>query len=182
MEFQGFVDLQVNGYKNIEFSDADLTEERFIYACNELLAHGVAAFLPTVICTTDEIYKQNLSIIAKVLSSGQFEGRLLGIHAEGPFISREPGAVGGHNVDYVRDCSIDLLDKLQSWAQGHIKLITIAAELEGAETICKRAIEKGMAVSLGHHLATPNDLKRLAAASATRPPWWYHTARGWYLL
>ena len=167
MEIPGFVDLQVNGYKNIEFSDSDLTEERFRYACKELLGHGVAAFLPTVICTTDEIYEQNLSIIAKVLSSGEFEGRLLGIHAEGPFISREPGAVGGHNVDCVRDCSIDLLDKLQDWADGHIKLITVAAELESAEVICKRAIEKGMVVSLGHHLAEPADLKRMAAAGAT---------------
>ena len=36
MKFPGFIDLQLNGYKDVDFSSPDLTEEKFIYACQEL--------------------------------------------------------------------------------------------------------------------------------------------------
>ena len=36
----GLIDLQVNGYQGVDFSDADLTEEDFTRACRELLAAG----------------------------------------------------------------------------------------------------------------------------------------------
>ena len=48
-EIPGFVDLQVNGYLQVDFSDSTLTDEQFTYAASKLLDTGCAAFLPTVI-------------------------------------------------------------------------------------------------------------------------------------
>jgi len=48
MKIPGLVDLQVNGYKGVDFSSANLTQEDFILACRQLLKAGTTAFLPTI--------------------------------------------------------------------------------------------------------------------------------------
>lgn len=167
MEIPGFVDLQVNGFVGVDFSAFDLAEDRFRHACREVLRRGTAAFLPTLITRPDEVYERNLPVIARVMAEPEFEDRLLGIHLEGPFLSSTPGAVGAHNPDWTRSPSPAFLDQLQKWAAGRIRLITIAAELDGAEELARHAVAQGVAVSLGHHTADEQDLARLAGAGAT---------------
>ena len=166
MNIPGFIDLQVNGYMGVDFSSADLTEESFANASQQLLNHGTAAFLATIITSSLSIYKRNLNIMANVISSPQFQERILGIHAEGPFISTIPGAVGAHNPEWVQKPSKDSLDQLQDWANGNIKLITIAADITGAEDIAAHALDMKIAVSLGHQMADINDLQRLSNTGA----------------
>ena len=163
----GFVDLQVNGYLGVDFSAPDLTEEAFVGACRALLSTGTVAFLPTVITAPLATYERNLPLIARVLARGEFRGRLLGIHLEGPFISREPGAVGAHPPEVVRDPDPALLERLLDLGEGQVRLLTLAAELPGAEALARLAVERGVTVSIGHTLAGPEDLDRLVAAGAT---------------
>ncbi len=166
MKIPGLVDLQVNGYKGVDFSSGDLTQEDFVQACRGLFEAGTTAFLPTVITSLKDVYKHNLPIIAKVMQSENFHGRLLGIHLEGPFISPEEGARGAHNPDWIREPDIDYLKQLIELADGMVKLITIAAELRGAEQLARYAAEQGITVSLGHQMASEEDLKRLIRAGA----------------
>ena len=163
----GFVDLQVNGYLGVDFSSPSLSEEACLHACRELLRSGTAAFLPTIITSPLEVYRRNLPLLAGVIHRSEFQGHLLGIHLEGPFLSAQPGAVGAHNPAWVRATDVGLLYQLNEWARGTIRLVTLAAELEGAEQTARAAIEQGMVVSVGHTLATPGDLERLAKAGAT---------------
>ena len=167
MKIPGFVDLQVNGYQGTNFSAPDLAEESCARACRELLARGTAALLPTVITSPVEVYRRNLPILAQVIARPEFAGRLLGIHVEGPFISAVPGAVGAHAPEWVRPPDPALLEKFQEWAQGRIKVLTLAAEVPGAEELARRAVRMGITVGLGHQMATEEDLARLAAAGAT---------------
>ncbi|MDH4248891.1 MAG: N-acetylglucosamine-6-phosphate deacetylase, partial [Deltaproteobacteria bacterium] len=103
----------------------------------------------------------------EVITGPEFKGRLPGFHLEGPFLSPQPGAIGAHNPDWVREPDPRILDDLQTWAGGQIRLITIAAEASGAEALCRHAVDLGIKVFLGHHLARVEDLRRLAAAGAT---------------
>lgn len=167
LDISGFVDLQVNGYKRVNFSSPKLTEGSFVTACSQILENGTAAFLPTMITCTDDVYEQNLKIMSKAIDSAKLKERVLGIHAEGPFISKEPGAVGAHNSKWAKEPSIDFLDKMQGWANGNIKLLTIAAELPGVEGLAEHAVNMGITVSLGHQLAGKEDLDRLSQAGAT---------------
>lgn len=167
MKFPGLVDLQVNGFKGIDFSDPGLTEEGFAQASRELLDAGTTAFLPTLITSPLNAYCRNLSFMARVMDFPEFRNRLLGIHLEGPFVSAEPGARGIHNPLWIRRPDVDFLKRLNEWARGKIKLITIAAELPGAEDLTRFAISQNITVSLGHHLARQEDLERLGAAGAT---------------
>jgi N-acetylglucosamine-6-phosphate deacetylase len=50
---------------------------------------------------------------------------------------------------------------------GNIKLITVAAELEGAEQLIEFAIDRGITVSLGHQMATSQEIQRAASAGAS---------------
>ncbi|MFA6659933.1 MAG: hypothetical protein WCS25_09605, partial [Victivallaceae bacterium] len=97
IEVPGFVDLQVNGFLGVDYSDENLTEDNFISSAKELLARGTAAFLPTVITSFENIYERNLPMLAKAMKTPELENRVLGLHLEGPFISALPGAVGAHN-------------------------------------------------------------------------------------
>jgi len=162
-----WVDLQVNGFLGVDFSSPELTEADFIRACRALFAQGTAAFLPTLITSSLGTYARNLPLMASVMARDEFQGRLLGFHLEGPFISRVPGAVGAHNPAYVCDPDMGLLAQLFDWADGRVRLLTLAAELPGAEHLARCAVERGIAVSVGHSLYTTADLDRLADAGAT---------------
>ena len=163
----GFVDLQVNGYQGINFSSPELDEDACRKACRLVLSKGTAAFLPTVITSPEEVYRRNLPLIARTMDDREFEGRLLGFHIEGPFISPQPGAVGAHRSDWVRDPDVGLLERMQEWAGGRIRLLTVAAELEGIEALIRRARKLKIVVSLGHQMAGPEDLARAVDAGAT---------------
>ncbi len=166
MEIPGFVDLQVNGYQGIDFSSPDLTGDGLLFACRELIKQGTVAFLPTIITSSIPIYKKNLRLIAEAINHKDLREHLLGIHVEGPFISPEDGARGAHNQKWVRKPDIKLLDELYQWSEGKIRMLTIAAEMEGAEELCRHSTKLGITVSLGHHMATVSDVNKLADAGA----------------
>ncbi|MHC4329195.1 MAG: N-acetylglucosamine-6-phosphate deacetylase [Planctomycetota bacterium] len=166
VKIPGLVDLQVNGCKGIDFSDSDLTRDDFVLACRGVLEAGTTAFLPTIITSAAEVYEHNLPIMASVLQSEEFRGRLLGIHVEGPFISAQDGARGAHNAEWTVKPDIAFLDKLIAWAEGKIRLLTISAELEGAQKLAHHTASLGIAVSLGHQMATEEDLRNLVRAGA----------------
>jgi len=149
MRIPGFVDLQVNGYMGVDFSSPELT-----------------AFMPTVITSPKELYRRNLPIISGVIDSEEFYGRVLGIHLEGPFISEKPGAVGAHNPDWTTDPDIEYFDQIQEYANGQIKLMTIAAERTKAAEFTKELADRHVAVSLGHQMADYEDMKQLYEAGA----------------
>jgi len=166
MKIPGLVDLQVNGFKGVDFSDAQLSEESFTTACGEILAAGTSAFLPTVVTSSSEVYRHNLPLIANVLRREEFAGRLLGIHLEGPFISTADGARGAHDRRRVRHADLEYLRQLLDWAGGQVRLLTVAAEVDGIEGLIEYAANKGVTVSLGHQMADSEAIDRAVAAGA----------------
>jgi N-acetylglucosamine-6-phosphate deacetylase len=166
MKIPGLVDLQVNGCEGVDFSRVGLTQADFIGACRRLLEAGTTAFLPTIITSPAEVYKHNLTIMARVLELEEFRGRLLGVHLEGPFISPQEGARGAHNPQWIIEPDINYLEQLINWAGGRVKLLTIAAELKGAEQLAHYAVSRGIVVSLGHQMADEKDLRDLVSAGA----------------
>ncbi len=166
MKIPGLVDLQVNGFKGADFSGAELSADGFATACREILNSGTSAFLPTLVSSRAEVYRQNLPIIANVVRQEEFAGRVLGIHLEGPFISGADGARGAHDERWVRHCDIEYLRQLLDWAGGQVRLLTVAAGIDGVEELIELAISEGVTVSLGHHMADPAAIERAVAAGA----------------
>ncbi|MHC4324515.1 MAG: N-acetylglucosamine-6-phosphate deacetylase [Planctomycetota bacterium] len=166
IKIRGLVDLQVNGYKGVHFSDINLTRDDFILACRGVFDAGTTAFLPTMITSPKEVYEHNLPLMAAVMQEAEFQGKLLGFHIEGPFISTQEGARGAHDTQWISKPDVDYLRQLIEWADGRVKLLTIAAEPDGSEKVARYAVEHGISVSLGHQMAGQADLARLTQAGA----------------
>jgi N-acetylglucosamine-6-phosphate deacetylase len=166
IKIRGLVDLQVNGFKGVHFSDINLMRNDFVMACRGVFEAGTTGFLPTMITSPKEVYEHNLPIMAAVMREAEFSGRLLGFHIEGPFISAQDGARGAHDTQWISKPDVDYLKQLIDWADGRVKLLTIAADPEGAEKLARYAVSRGITVSLGHQMASEADLVRLAQAGA----------------
>jgi N-acetylglucosamine-6-phosphate deacetylase len=166
MHIKGFFDLQVNGYKGVDFSSLEFTEDAFVFACRELKKKGTVGFLPTIISSEDAVYKNSLAIIAKVRRYKEFERLVPGIHLEGPFISAENGYRGIHPLKNIKEPDIGFLRQLMKWSGNNISMMTIAAEKEGAEKICSYAVSKNIVISLGHQQADEKHINSLARKGA----------------
>ena len=161
-----FVDLQINGYMGVDFSDPALTKDSFLKCADSIFESGTCLFLPTVITSSEELYKRNIGIIYEAVMSHGLQSRIPGLHLEGPFISPEPGAVGAHNPAWVAAPKKDYLDRLISFAPEFIKILTVAPEREGALDLISYASSKGIKVSMGHNLAAMKDITDGAKAGA----------------
>ena len=99
MNNPGWVDLQVNGHKGVDYSDPNLTADDFIRSAEALFADGTEIFCPVIITSPLEIFRRNGEIIQKTVEKYGIADKIPGLHFEGPFISNVPGAVGAHNPD-----------------------------------------------------------------------------------
>ena len=70
----GYLDIQINGAFGVDFADPnDVTLEKIEMVARKLLAHGVVAFLPTLISSPRKIYHQlipEFHAICQKLSDG----------------------------------------------------------------------------------------------------------------
>ena len=161
----GWVDLQVNGHGGVDFSSAGLTADGFLKAVDGVLSSGTAIFLPTLITSPMEVYRRNLVLIKNAIIHAGLERHIPGIHLEGPFLSTR--AIGCHNPAWTQPCEIEKLESILDITPGFVRIITVAADLAGVGGIIRYAKEKGVTVSLGHHLANVADLSEAAQAGAT---------------
>jgi len=97
----------------------------------------------------------------------EFQTQMLGIHLEGPFISPHDGARGAHDAEWTRMPDVDYLERLIDWAHGKVKMLTLAADLDGAAELTRYATNRGITVALGHHTANEQQLANLVQAGAT---------------
>jgi N-acetylglucosamine-6-phosphate deacetylase len=143
----GLVDLQVNGFAGVDFLAASVAD--FTTSSLALLAFGVTAFQPTLICAPESGLCHALETIAR---AGQLAGgaRILPAHLEGPFLS--PSWPGAHDPRYL--CAPDhlLLDRFLD--AGPVGYMTIAPELSGGIELLAHLRERGIIVAIGHSDAT----------------------------
>lgn len=163
----GFVDLQVNGFAGHDLNDGVLTAESVEALSQSLAEVGVAAYLPTLITASEAELCQRLSAIREARQSLPFsQGMIAGVHVEGPSISPEDGPRGAHQRAHVRPPSIEEFGRWQEAGGGLVRLVTLAPEVDGAETYIRALTAKGIRVALGHCDATEDDIARSADAGA----------------
>ncbi|MFN2352227.1 MAG: N-acetylglucosamine-6-phosphate deacetylase [Kiritimatiellia bacterium] len=164
--FPGFVDLQINGYRGVDFASPDLTVDHVRQVTQYLLAAGTVAYCPTLVTGPEAQYERNLPVLAEAMQEPDLAPHILGIHLEGPFISPLEGARGAHPPEHIRSPDVRLFAKYQQWAGGGIKIFSMAPELPGAAEFIRQVTGLGVTVSLAHHLAEDDDLAQAVAAGA----------------
>lgn len=159
----GFVDLQVNGYYGEEFPSA--SADGLATVVTRLPETGTTALLPTFVTAPPGALAAALRATAAMLPAlpGR-AARVLGVHAEGPFIS--PVRKGAHNEAWMTDPTPAAIDELLDAGRGVLRLVTLAPERDGAMAAITRLAEAGILVSVGHSDATARQVDEAAARGA----------------
>ena len=163
----GLIDIQVNGYKGVDFSDQELTREQMLEATRALWKEGVTSYLPTLITRDRERLAKSFSLLAGILEDEQMGMSIPGFHLEGPYLSPVKGFRGAHPEQYIRLPDWEEFSALQEAAQGGIRLITVAPEMEGAIPFISNCTDNGVVVSLGHHNGSPEIINQAVDAGAS---------------
>uniref|UniRef100_A0AAY4CFB0 N-acetylglucosamine-6-phosphate deacetylase n=1 Tax=Denticeps clupeoides TaxID=299321 RepID=A0AAY4CFB0_9TELE len=149
----GFIDVQINGGYGIDFSQAsDDYSLGIAMVAKKLLQHGVTSFCPTIVTSPPAIYQQVLPQI-RVQNGGPDGAGILGVHLEGPFISKEKK--GAHPPQFIRSFNIGAIaDLLEIYGQlDNVTMVTLAPELPNSGPVIQELARRGIIVSLGHSVA-----------------------------
>ena len=140
----GFIDLHIHGYLGKDVCDA--TAESIRTIAGGLVENGVTGFLPTTMTVDMSVIKGALDACREVKNSGEYYGStILGVHAEGPFISASKK--GAQDERYILKPDSDFVKANADI----IKIITLAPEEDKDFLEIKRmADETDVVVSMGH--------------------------------
>jgi len=146
----GMLDIHIHGAVGHDVMSAD---ESGLGSVEEFLAqHGVTSYCPTTVTASVESTLTALDRLARHIESrsdrNKPRARSVGIHLEGPFISKEKRGV--HPQQEIVAPDLKVFDRFWNAARGHVKLLTIAPELPGAPELIAAANARGVCVSLGH--------------------------------
>lgn len=164
----GLLDIQVNGYRKIDYSSESLSTEEVHRMVDMLGATGTTRHFPTIITAPRETILRNLELISSLCESDrELSAAIPGIHIEGPFISPVDGPRGVHDPAYVRLPDYSEYEEWQAAAKGRIRLITLAPELEGSIDLIEKIVADNVVVALGHHAAEGETIQRAVTAGAS---------------
>ena len=109
---QGLVDIQVNGFAGVDFSNPGLTAVQMDHALAHLAASGVTCVLPTLITATENEFLNRLEALDKAVSDSDLGPLMVpGYHIEGPFLSPTDGCAGAHPASAMRPGSRQLITR-----------------------------------------------------------------------
>lgn len=142
----GFIDIHIHGTSGHDTMDASY--EGMIEISKTLLKHGVTSFLPTTMTCSKEEIREAIENIAQIIKDKSSPNNILGIHLEGPFISKDK--IGAQNPDHVLEPSVDSFKEMVEDYEEFIKIVTLAPELPGATDLIKYLNQKKIVASIGH--------------------------------
>jgi N-acetylglucosamine-6-phosphate deacetylase len=172
----GFIDLQINGYLGVDFSDAaTITADRVKMVAKRIVSTGVTSFSPTLISSSPEEYSRILPVLGP-LCGGNGGGdcgsaNVLGLHLEGPFFA--PSKAGAHPKQHIRDPLEGMKSVQETYGTANLRedlgvaTVTLAPERDGAMEVIQTLSKQGLVVSMGHTDASLQDGQEAMARGAT---------------
>ena len=144
----GFIELHIHGYLSKDVCDA--SEESLRIISKGLLGNGVTGYLPTTMTVDMSVIKGALEACRALMPetrTPEFDGsEILGVHAEGPFISESKK--GAQDPKYILKPDADFVKEYADV----IRVITLAPEEDDADfsAIKRITTETDVVVSMGH--------------------------------
>lgn len=146
----GFIDEHIHGANH---SDAMYPELKHIENIARTVAsEGVTSFCATTMTQSVEAIDAALKNIKEYIDSNNPEGaQVIGIHLEGPFISKE--FKGAQGEQWILKCDVEQFKHFEEVSGNNIKIVTMAYENDGKELV-HYLTSKGIVASLGHTAAS----------------------------
>lgn len=142
----GLIDMHIHGYLGKDVCDGE--EESMRVISKGLLANGVTAYLPTTMTVDISVIKKALEVCRNLKEESKtWDGSvILGVHAEGPFISESKK--GAQDAKYILKPDAKFVKEYSDI----IKTITLAPETDEADFSAIREIcrDTDVVVSMGH--------------------------------
>jgi len=172
----GFIDLQTNGGAGIDClrcgPDAYDTLGRY------LAATGVTAFLPTITSAPLEEMRRAIEVAGAAAGRRGPGPQILGVHLEGPYLN--PLRRGAHRAQDLRHPSVAEIAETHRRAQGLLRMVTLAPELEGAEAVVRWLVSERVTVAVGHTDAGFDEIVTASAWGARMATHVFNAMRGFH--
>lgn len=154
----GFVDLHVHGGGGASF-DTGTADAAYVAAAAHL-AHGTTSMAASLVTDTPERMADAVRELALLVD----DGRLAGIHLEGPWLS--PRRSGAHQPGALTDPAPAAIEALLTAGSGAVRMVTLAPELPGGVDAVRRLDDAGVLVAIGHTDATYDEARAAIDAGA----------------
>jgi N-acetylglucosamine-6-phosphate deacetylase len=177
----GFVDVHIHGAGGHDVMEATPTALDCI--TSTVARYGTTSILATTVtASVDETCRSLEGIAQYIRAHEKFEqdstgpsAEILGIHLEGPFISKARRGV--HPPDAIVRPSVAILEKFRAAADGLIRIITVAPEIPGALDLIQTAVANGIVAAIGHTDANYEQTQAAIQAGARHTVHFYNAMR-----
>lgn len=160
----GLIDVHFHGAVGEDFSDA--TPEGLQKIADYELSEGVTYICPAGMTLLEDQLTKICKNTAAHCENNSGGAEVIGVHLEGPFLSM--AKKGAQNGDFLHDPDIEMLHRLQSAANGLVKIVTVAPEQPNGIEFVRAAAADGITVSLGHTIADYAIAKKAFDAGASQ--------------
>ncbi len=162
----GFIDLHIHGAGGHDVMEGTSAALRSI--TRKVSQYGTTSLVATTVtASTDQTLHAVEGIAGYIAQQHKTEeprAEVLGIHFEGPFISKQRRGV--HPSEWIQLPSAATLNRFLKAAAGNARILTIAPEVLGAAPCIDAAREAGLVVSIGHTDATYEQARAAMARGA----------------
>ena len=159
----GYVDLHVHGGGGHSVADS---REAMDAAVAYHRGRGTTSTLVSLVTAPADALAAQAAWAAELTRRGPSpRGCVLGCHLEGPFLS--PRRRGAQNAAHMIAPDLEVLARLIRAAEGELRMMTLAPELEGALELIAPLRDAGAVVALGHSDATYEQAMAAIEAGAT---------------
>jgi N-acetylglucosamine-6-phosphate deacetylase len=146
----GLIDLHMHGGGGHSVADSREAMEGAVAFHRR---HGTTATLVSLMTAPVDDLCAQLSWAAELVRRGPAPtGHVLGSHLEGPFLS--PQRSGAQNPAHMIAPDQMVLDRLLAAADGGLRMVTLAPELDGAVALIGPLRRQGVIVAMGHSNAS----------------------------
>lgn len=160
-------EIQINGGLGISFNAPTLTTDQVHRLIAEYRRRGIGECLPTLVTQSFEAIRHGLATIRRACHETETTRRtIVGIHLEGPYLSPIDGPRGAHPLAHIRRPDWDEFCRWQEAAEGTIRLVTLAPEVDGALGFIEKLATSGVVVAIGHTAASGEQLEAAVRAGA----------------
>lgn len=149
----GLIDEHIHGCLGFDVMDAK--RESIQGMANALVREGVTSFLATTMTESEPRINDALANVASFMESQKEGATVLGIHLEGPFISKK--YKGAQDENNILKPNVDKFISFQEKAKGNIKLVTFALE-EDDGSFLDYLVKHNVVASIGHSASNASTL------------------------